>query len=279
MKKKEVDLTKAHSDLYKTEPKSHGSRLAYTTAGWATVTQDGTILEVLDGFQGAKQNVLDTFIASGDILSIAELDENQALNPKIIGLTDSDPRNDYSDLKGEIILAPSCSTNTTGNDPLVLTGGLPSQGFVETDEQIYPYISGVSGSPSTTIFSVDSNTIQNHTCEYMFFRVKDLSPSSFVDAGNYVDFRVDNNTNTTMSIDFYIADNTSPDFPVTYAFDGTGTIASNSDVEYYGFNNELISDGITRRTMVMVVWLDYSSIIGGQPNITGDYSIRVEEAN
>lgn len=86
MKLSELDLTKAHVDQFKpAEDKSwDGSALALTKAGWATVTADGTIIEVLCAFSGAKPSIYQAFDARSELPG-AVIDETDLLNPKMIG--------------------------------------------------------------------------------------------------------------------------------------------------------------------------------------------------
>lgn len=87
MKKVELDLSKAHVDQYKpAEDKSYdGLKLAYTKAGWATVTKDGTIVEVLDAFPGEKSSVVEDFDSRDELPSGSVIDESILLNPRDIG--------------------------------------------------------------------------------------------------------------------------------------------------------------------------------------------------
>jgi len=83
MKRTEVDLSKVHVDQFKAEDKSwSGDSLALTKAGWATVTEDGTIVEVIDAFPG--ELVEADFDARNEIPTGTEFVESGLINPKDI---------------------------------------------------------------------------------------------------------------------------------------------------------------------------------------------------
>ena len=111
MKKQELDLSKAHVDQFKSDPKSYsGSKLALTEAGWATVSEDGTIVEVLDAFPASQDDIFQQLISRNEVESTAILDETLLINPTDIGLNDGDPLNDSSDKNGELTLGGPAPT-------------------------------------------------------------------------------------------------------------------------------------------------------------------------
>ena len=107
MKKEELDLSKAHVDQFKkSESKSYsGEKLALTTAGWATVTQDGTIVEVLDAFPASQNDIFQDFIDRNELPFEKQLTEEKILNFKEIGLNADNTFDDISDKKGELIIS------------------------------------------------------------------------------------------------------------------------------------------------------------------------------
>ena len=85
MKKKELNLEKVHVDHHTKASGNYldkswgGEKLAYTKAGWATVTHDGTIVEVLDAFSGEKAKQY--FIDNNELFPSSQIDESDLINP------------------------------------------------------------------------------------------------------------------------------------------------------------------------------------------------------
>lgn len=267
MKKKEVNLSKEHVDLFKTEPKSHTNRLAYTTAGWAVVTHDGTILEVIDAFQGAKQSVLNDFISRNEIASSQELDETKAKNPTEIGLKANDPRNDSTDLFGEIILAPSVACSV----PALLGSTIssdPDQGYVANHNEDIN---------DANYVVVDYTALTQSSCEWVFLTLRD-SDQPTDPYPNTGQIQIFNDTNVDMEIYTYRSQlpngaipSTTRNLPYVLNFEGDAIVIPSGGVE--------MGSGYNGQSDTSSAWFGYEMLVAikllGTPDLSSSVRMRM----
>ena len=156
MKRNEIDLDGSingtrgavHVDLYKTtEDKSYsGEKLALTKAGWATVTKDGTIVEVLDAFPASIADITQAFIDRGEVPTGIEFLEELLENPlDISSLGDN----------GDSVLGGG----STPPVPLEITAtasAIPTSTFTIDEITIDEAGSGYTSAPTVTVSAPDS---------------------------------------------------------------------------------------------------------------------------
>ena len=129
MKRSELDLAKVHVDQWGSVARKdradrtvgaadkswNGAKLALTRAGWATVTKDGTVVEVLDAFKGKKTTVIASFEERDEVNADDVINDTDLLNPAMIGSPGT------SDVDTNVEVADSVV-----NDPVALVGDFTS---------------------------------------------------------------------------------------------------------------------------------------------------------